>query len=391
MGIYRRVYFISILHFICKMSKRGYKESIALEEGFSALTLSTTVKQGLAGILRDDLSEEVREIFFFFLDQSTKLVARLTRRTSIIVLYIITRALEDGLDIPDFEELPARYFNQLLRIGLKQFKSVNPLEGPFLVYFNEIVSWIDVDINIAERGQKDKWLPWGLQVPGNITQILDYAAQDLKKNLVLHYKLHFWDIMGRCCKVMAEKNAATKFDLYNSILKDIPNERCSEAQVEFVRRMRGAFNMDEKLSEDTHINVPDRARVMWAMQEYFADKGARKISMAPLFSVQRPHVHLDMNNLASVVAMIDKESGFVSANTLMVRNKKNNIADPAKALATKYPFDKKPRRPAGMPLADWKRIQEEYKTNCNQVSEKRRQESQTEEYQNKGMLIVMIK
>ena len=83
------------------MSKRGYKESIALEEGFSALTLSTTVKQGLAGILRDDLSEEVREIFFLFLDQSTKLVARLTRRTSIIVLYIITRALEDGIYFQD--------------------------------------------------------------------------------------------------------------------------------------------------------------------------------------------------------------------------------------------------------------------------------------------------
>ena len=373
------------------MAKRAYKKTIPLEEGYSSKTLSTTVKQGLAGILRDDLSEEVREKFFLFLDQSTKLVARLTRRTSIIVLYIITRALEDGLDIPDFEELPARYFNQLLRIGLKQFKSVNPLEGPFLVYFNEIVSWIDVDINIAERGQKDKWLPWGLQVPGNITPILDYAAQDFKKSLILNFKSHFWDIMGRCCKVMADRNAATKFDLYNSILRNTVSEICSEAQLEFLSRIRQAFNTDNILSEDTHINVPDRARVMWAMQEYFADKGARKISMAPLFSVQRPHVHLDMNNLASVVAMIDKESGFVSANTLMVRNKKNNIADPAKALASKYPFDEKPRRPAGMPLADWKRIQEEYKTNCNQVSEKRRQESQTEEYQNKGMLIVMIK
>ena len=368
------------------MSKRGYKKTIPLEEGYSSKTLSTTVKQGLAGILRDDLSEEVREKNFLFLDQSTKLVARLTRRASIIVLYIITRALEDGLDIPDFEELPARYFNQLLRIGLKQFKSVNPLEGPFLVYFNEIVSWIDVDINIAERGQKDKWLPWGLQVPGNITPILDYAAQDFKKSLILNFKSHFWDIMGRCCKVMADRNAATKTELYNCILKDIPNERCSDEQLEFVQRMRAAFNTDNILSEDTHINVPDRARVMWAMQEYFADKGARKISMAPLFSVQRPHVHLDMNTLASLVPMIDKASGFVSARTSMVRNKKNNIADPAKALASKYPFDEKPRRPAGMPLADWKRIQEEYKTNCNQVSEKRRQETQTDEYQNKGMV-----
>ena len=86
------------------MSKRGYKKTIPLEEGYSSKTLSTTVKQGLAGILRDDLSEEVREKKFLFLDQSTKLVARLTRRASIIVLYIITRALEDGLDIPDFEE-----------------------------------------------------------------------------------------------------------------------------------------------------------------------------------------------------------------------------------------------------------------------------------------------
>jgi hypothetical protein len=62
-------------------------------------THTCVVKRCLAGALIDGLGVEGRRTFLDYIDQSTEMISRITRRASMLFLYFVVRRLEDGLPV----------------------------------------------------------------------------------------------------------------------------------------------------------------------------------------------------------------------------------------------------------------------------------------------------
>ena len=169
------------------------------EEGYYMALQSSTVKQSLASLIRSDLDIHVKNKFIDFIDTSTRLSARLTRRASLIFLFYITNLLEKGENIPDLESKNDNYFQHWLKIGLKCFKSKIPDEE-VAYYYNQLEDYKNV-----EDFKDGKYLPFGIEVPMGYSMVLAYAAVQFKTNVLNHYKTNFFATLLRASKLYSTK------------------------------------------------------------------------------------------------------------------------------------------------------------------------------------------
>ena len=213
------------------MSKRSFRVMEDCEEGYYMALQSSTVKQGLASLIRSDLDLDIKSKFLNFIDISTRITARLSRRASLIFLYYITNLLEKGENIPDLETKKDSYFEHFLKIGLTCFKSVIPDEE-VAYYYNQLEDYKNV-----EDFKDGKYLPFGIEVPMGYDMVLSYAGAQFKTNLLNHYTTHFFDSLLRACKIYATKITPKKM-IYNAILNNEILEESSQESKDFIGQVR---------------------------------------------------------------------------------------------------------------------------------------------------------
>ena len=334
---------------------------------------SCVVKRGFAGCLQENLEPNVKKKLTDFIDISSELTGRLTRRASLIFLYYITSVLGEGNNIPDLESKSQSYFVTWLQIGLRCFGSPMPDDPDLLQCYNELQAFHNIE---DESGH-----PWGIVIPTGYARIITYAAEQWRSSLINHYKVHLFQTMKRACRLMAG-NGVTTTNLYMEILKGPANNiEASEGQLMFIGLLRNAFNCgSSEFTEETYFSIPVRANVMWLLQTTFASLGARKIQMSPIFAVQRPHVRLDLATLADLAARFNTKGTYKSISTWKVQNKKSEISDPEIALRSKLQITAKPKKLPGASKAQWEEITSAYKAEAERIDALRREERNTTKF-----------
>ena len=372
------------------MSKRAFRDIEETDDNHFIKVVTTTVKQGLLGNINAKLKPKIRENFLTYIHTSSDLVGRLTRRASLIFLYYVTSTLKEGRDVPDFEEFNSNYWNKWIKIGIGKFKSPMPNEE-VRKYYEEKAASFNID---APNG-----LPWGIKPPKYFDAVLSYAAITFKTCVINAYKVHMFDTLQRACSIYKDDNAS-KLTIYNALMNGVEVESLSPEAKSFVERVRSVLQIadNETIYEDTEFPIPVRANLLWLLQREFVANDRRRIMLAPLFKVQRPHIHLDMKTLINMATVINKEVHQEEAAMLKAKQvelnpiveemplrydeilKEYGCDDPVKKLAKLFPNPKCPTRPRQTSPEEWKVIKDRHEKDMEAIEELRKEHRESPEF-----------
>jgi hypothetical protein len=253
-------------------------------------THTCVVKRCLAGVLNDGLGVEGRRTFLDYIDQSTEMISRMTRRASMLFLYFVVRRLEDGLPVGAFNDgVKDAYWKQWLRAGLVEFGSEFPSED-VRPYFGEVQQWIGTTLGCGDP-------------PEYFDRILGHAAIAFKTSVMNNQTAHFFAKTKRLCKGVAQLHLAgvrgASHLVFEALRHDEPDPAWPPPVLDIISSARKMLGLaaGDVLFEDTDIPMPVRLAYHWWMQQRLAELGLRKNKLSPVMQVARAHIRLDATTL----------------------------------------------------------------------------------------------
>ena len=255
-------------------------------------THTCIVKKCLAGALSPCLSDRGKQIFLDFVDTSTEMISRMSRRATMLLLYYVVRRFEDGLPLPDFNALRKNdaYWKQWLRVGLDEFGGHMP-SPDVAPYFHEVKHWLGTSVGCGEP-------------PEYFDRVLGHAAIALKTAVMNNLEFNLLSKVRRLCNAVANAHLpgkGTGYALFQSLCKGDVSEHPEWPQTVcgFVQAARGAMGLGPQtvLYEDTEISINTRMALQWWMQQRFMELGKRKLMLMPVMHVSRMHIRLDATTL----------------------------------------------------------------------------------------------
>ena len=261
------------------------------------VTKTVVVKKCLIKALRPDLLPYQKQRLLDTIDHYIRLVSRMMRRASLMLLYSIVRRHEDGLPPLDFDDKKAyndAYWKGWLRIGLDEFDGRMPVvigttgathAQQLQRYFDEVSVWLGTSLSC--------------EIPEDFDRVLGHAATTFKTIVRNGQEVHFMDKLKRLCKAVAPGEGISGYDVLTALRKnDVPAD-WPENLREFVAEARGKIGLapTDVLYENTKISIVVRFETAWWMQLRFAALEKRKNMLAPVCKVSRMHVRLDATSL----------------------------------------------------------------------------------------------
>ena len=249
------------------------------------------VKRGLASALSRNLGDDGRRTFVDFVDLSTELISRMSRRASMMLLYYVIRRTEQGLALPDFDTVKDAFWKKWLRIGLNEFGGKMPMPD-VQVYYDEVKHWLGDTVCTA-----------GQSPPEYFDRVLGHAAIGLKTAFMNNQNVNILDKIERLCKAVAHAHFGYRkgmgHQVYMALLKDDADANWPAYVSDFIAEARRLLGLEagQKLFDDTEIATGARLAFHWWMQQRFAEMGQRKLMLSPVMQVSRMHIRLDATTL----------------------------------------------------------------------------------------------
>ena len=296
------------------------------------------VKRCIVKSLSLNLDEQQRATFLDYIEKCTDIASRLSRRSSLALLYYVVRRQEMGLALPDFEKATDTIWLDWIKFGLIEFgdmpkkvapsksrdKAVNqPLptprypklvpsakykDGPVLqseedkavdsLIFAEITELLGTTIGDVKR-----------EIPKYFDRIVGNLARQLSTAVKNALKVNFFAKLHRVCRYeVAEANVKgfSGYDLLVATCRGTSDEKTlPEVLRPFVNGVRDSLGLKAKeafvIEETSTFDFPTRFAVHWFLQQRLAGFGRRKLMLSPVFKVQRQHVRLDATHLSLIM------------------------------------------------------------------------------------------
>ena len=260
-----------------------------------------SVKRAFARSINPDLLPHQVQRLHDYVQQTTELVSRMSRRASILVMYYVTRCLEEETEtgltlLPDFNKVKDSFWHDWLKVRLKEFpkSEFDPIvKGNIDRFLDEVKHLVGDTL-----GDGDALA----DVPKFFTQIMGHAAISFKTAFVNTQRVHFLAKLKRLCKYEAKTGpqGTSAWDVLKAVSNQSADDEWPEHLKNFVLEVRERLGLKvgDVLYDDTVTDVCTLLRFNWWMQQRFEELGQRKIRMTPIFKVSRQHVRLDATTLS---------------------------------------------------------------------------------------------
>ena len=277
-----------------------------------------------------------------YIDSGTEFISKMMRRSSLIMLYHVSRINTENLVIIDLKIQNDTWWKNVLKIGLEEFKKPFPVSpnSPDSVYDIELKNSYNI---LLQQGLIKETLEINEknEPPDYFDQVVAFAAELLETVTINNLWIPLINRLTRFCKAyatlynennnLAEDQNLSPFDLLNTIRSGNPpieDERYgSQVPNDFIviaKEIRSILNAPRKTSNgkskvvnlnEFYIwdNTPKELNGDSLMQcniwllNWFVKNEKKGFKLVPVCNVERKNIRLDEKMLINMVNMMLKE------------------------------------------------------------------------------------
>ena len=267
-----------------------------------------------------------------YIDRGTEMISKMMRRSSLIMLYHISR-IKNQTCLPDLKTQNTTWWKNVLKMGLLEFGSGTFFPDEDIKRSYTILKSRDL--------VKDKLAIEGVEeCPIHFDQVISSAATLLETITVNNLWFPLIKRLERFCKAYAsnyneknklkDKNRLSAFDLMNLIRSgNIPEgdelygSSVPSEFVELTKQIRNLLNEPRKKPKDEPLVVSDKDFYLWDdtskelngdallkcniwLLKWFVDHEKKGFKLFPVCNVERKHIRLDEKTLINLINLMLK-------------------------------------------------------------------------------------
>jgi hypothetical protein len=194
------------------------------------VTATKVLKMCLPQALSRELLPSQRDAILERVATYSELISRMSRRASMILLHYVTCLLHADQPLPDFDDQKDSYWHDWLKIGLREFADKNGDNAPMpnegvRPYYNMVAATVGSTIRGGDLVA---------EVPEYFSRIIGHAAIQFKTVFGNCQEVHFWDKLGRLCKLVGGQQSPkiTGYTLLQALRRDEAQDDWSDEVIQ---------------------------------------------------------------------------------------------------------------------------------------------------------------